>query len=221
MFMDNKSFSPILDAEYLTLSRSGAKYVEVTATEFLKCILQPDICKVTNPITPVNDNSLCVIKTYQSQKLSCPLQETGKTPKPILVRTANKAIYAVPNETPSYVKCTEHSESYTFTDKTITVNRTGEVAFISSCTVTLPDGETHNTPAKVHEQQITHSGLFEILKQDPNPHNHQQDPKDILDCTRSHTIITRIPKTFQIIPQIRLIDPTKEPPTALNPLEEA
>ncbi len=62
-FMENKTFIPILDAEYIALSRSGAKYVQVTATEFLKCILQPDICKVTNPITTVNENSLCVIKT--------------------------------------------------------------------------------------------------------------------------------------------------------------
>ncbi len=58
--------------------------------------MQPDICKVTNPITPVNENSLCVIKTYQAQKLACPLQETDKVPKPTVVMTANKALYAVP-----------------------------------------------------------------------------------------------------------------------------
>jgi hypothetical protein len=207
-FMENKTFIPILDAEYIALSRSGAKYVQVTATEFLKCILQPDICKVTNPITPVNENSLCVIKTYQAQKLACPLQETDKVPKPTVVMTANKALYAVPHETPLYVKCTEHTESHTYTDETVTVNGTGEVAFKASCTITLPSGETYNTPSEVHEQQITHSGLFEILKQEPNP---------------THTIINRIPKTFQTAPEVQLIDveDTEEPSKPQNPWEEA
>jgi len=51
-FFDNKTFNPILDAEYIALSKSGSKYIEITTAEFLKCILQPD--------TPVIENSLCV-----------------------------------------------------------------------------------------------------------------------------------------------------------------
>jgi len=85
--MDNKTFIPTLDAEYITLSKSGSKYVEITAPEFIKCILQPDICRVTNLITPVNENSLCVIKTYQSQKLECPLKKTKITPISKIITT--------------------------------------------------------------------------------------------------------------------------------------
>ena len=154
-FMENKTFQPILDAEYVAISRSGAKYIETTATEFTKCVLQPDICTVSHPITPINEQSLCVIRTYQSQKLTCPLQETKKTPKPVIYITANKAIYAVPQETHLYVKCSDHTETHTYVDETVTINGTGEVTFKPSCTVTLPGGATFDTPAAVHEQHIT------------------------------------------------------------------
>jgi hypothetical protein len=190
-FFDNKTFNPILDAEYIALSKSGSKYVEITTAEFLKCILQPDICRVTNPVTPVNENSLCVVKTYQSQKLTCPLQETKIPPKPKVLLTGNKAIYAVPRETHLYVKCSEHLDSHTYTDETVTINGTGEVAFKPSCTITLPGGETYNTPAAVHQQEMTHSGLFEILRQEQTPTN---------------VIIHRLQEHFPTIPPVVLND---------------
>ena len=190
-FIDNKTFTPHVDAEYIAISKSGSKYVEITAAEFLKCILQPDICRVTNPITPVNENSLCVIKTFQSQKLKCPLQETKIAPKPKVILTGNKAIYAVPQETHLYVKCSEHIETHTYTDETVTINGTGEVAFKPSCTITLPGGETHNTPAAVQEKEMTQSGLFEILRREQTPTN---------------VIIQRLQDNFPTIPPVVLQD---------------
>ena len=188
-FMENKTFQPILDAEYVAISRSGAKYVETTATEFTRCVLQPDICTVSHPITPINEQSLCVIRTYQSQKLTCPLQETKKTPKPLIYITANKAIYAVPQESHLYVKCSDHTETHTYTDETVTINGTGEVTFKPSCTVTLPGGATFDTPAAVHEQQITGSGLFEILRRESIPTN---------------IVINRLADNFPTLPTIVL-----------------
>ena len=188
-FMENKTFQPILDAEYVAISRSGAKYIETTATEFTKCVLQPDICTVSHPITPINEQSLCVIRTYQSQKLTCPLQETKKTPKPVIYITANKAIYAVPQETHLYVKCSDHTETHTYVDETVTINGTGEVTFKPSCTVTLPGGATFDTPAAVHEQHITGSGLFEIMRRESIPTN---------------IVINRLSDNFPTLPTIVL-----------------
>ncbi len=90
-----------------------------------------------------------------------------------------------------YIKCSEHIKTHTYTDKTVTINGTGEVAFKPSCTITLPGGETYNTPADVHQQEITQSGLFEILRGKQ---------------TSTIVIIHRLQDNFPTIPPVVLQD---------------
>ena len=189
IFIENKTFYPELDAEYIAMSRSGSRYAEISTTEFTRCVIKPDLCTVSNPTFPVNEYSLCVVRTYQSQKLMCPLQQVNKNPKPHIFISGNKAIFSTPEETHLYIKCSHHAESHTYTDETVTINGTGEVTFQPSCTITLPGGSTFDTPASIQEQEITGSGLFEILRRDP---------------VSTGVIINRLPEDFPTIPPIIL-----------------
>lgn len=188
VFKENKTFVPVIDSEYVAISRTGSYYTEVSSAEFTRCVILPDQCQVSSPATPVGSRSMCVINTFIERRQHCPLQEVAKPPEPVILISGNRTIYSVPYETYLYVKCHDHT-TYKHKEETINISGMGEASFRPSCSITLPGGATFNTPADTIEESMSDSKLFENLRTYDTPTN---------------VVIRRLPEKFPDLPIITL-----------------
>jgi hypothetical protein len=203
VFAENKTLLPEIDSSYIGISKTGSDFISISPDQFTRCVADPSTCHISSPITPLTANTSCVITTYTTQTLTCPLVETDKQPQPEIHITGNRTIFSVPTATALFVKCSEHSFSSKNQDTTVTITGMGEVAFRPSCTITLPDGRKFSTPSAPHIQKLTDLQMFELLRIFPVPTN---------------VVIRRIPDLPQI-PILTLQDvqiPTQEELTALS-----
>jgi hypothetical protein len=104
-----------------------------------------------------------------TQKLTCPVQETEKTPKPEIHVSGNKILFSVPESLLLYVKCSQHKQSDRFLDEPVTITGMGEAVFRQGCTVTLPDGTHFRTPLSEKSVKLSDLAIFELLKTFPQP----------------------------------------------------
>jgi hypothetical protein len=188
VFAGNQTLMPEIDSAYIGISKTGSEYVMVSPDQFTRCVTEPATCQISSPISPMSTKSSCVISTYITQKLTCPLMETDRPQEPVLHITGNRTIFSVPKETTLYVKCSEHSFSNKYEDASITITGMGEAVFRQSCTITLPDGTKFETPSAPHTQKLTDLHMFELLR-------HYPIPTDV--------VIRRMPE-LQLIPELSL-----------------
>ena len=160
---------PELDAEYIGISASGTSYVVLSASQFTRCTTTPEKCSVTSPIMPMNSNSHCIIATYISDKLVCPLVEMDRKPLPYMYIQGNMTVYSVPQSTDLFVKCSASSLTHHYTDQTITLNGMGTATFRAGCTVTFPDGTFFSTPEYLPSETMTDLKLFNLIRTFPVP----------------------------------------------------
>jgi len=169
VFADNKTLIPVIDAQYIAISKSGSEYVTVSADQFTRCVTDPSTCQVSSPVSPMATGSSCVITTYTTQKLTCPLLEVKDKPEPVIHISGNRTFFSVPHETPLYIKCSDHAFSNVYEDASIIIKGMGEAVFRQSCTITLPGGTKFQTPSAPHTQQLTGLNMFELLRIFPVP----------------------------------------------------
>ena len=169
VFADNKTFIPELDASNIAISKSGSEYISLTDLEYQKCTEDPDKCVTTSLISPISSSSSCVITTYTSQTLRCPLKETTQTPTPFFWISGNSTIFSMPAKTKLFIKCKEFLEYEKYTDETIEIEGIGEASFKTGCSITLPNGSKFKTPTIRIAEQLSESKIFELMKIFPVP----------------------------------------------------
>ena len=165
IFQDSEVHLPILDANYIAISKSGSKYYTMTPEEFRQCKTTPSECHIHRPARPLNDMSSCTIRSYTMNKLQCPVaivSPTTITP-PFFHIDGNKVFYAVNGSLTMYIKCQQHKYSSAYKDETLTVTDQGEVTLRSSCTVTLPDGSTFETSSITEVKDLAELPLYDQL----------------------------------------------------------
>ena len=146
-FNDNTTLLPQIDATYIAISKENSEYHTVDADEFNRCIDVPQDCKVSSPVIPLNEGAHCVIKTYTTARLNCPLQETASPKKPFIRNIGNHTVFSVPEPTSLFIKCTNPNMIKDYQDSNIVIKGMGDITFRSGCTITLPDGSKWDTPA--------------------------------------------------------------------------
>jgi hypothetical protein len=169
VFSANRTLIPDIDSAYIGISKTGSDYILVSPDQFTRCVAEPATCQVSAPIFPMSAQSSCVITTYMTQKLTCPLLETDRPQEPVLHISGNRTIFSVPKETTLFVKCSEHSFSSKFTEATVTINGMGEAVFRQSCTVNILGGMKFDTPSAPHMQKLSDLNMFELLRIYPIP----------------------------------------------------
>ena len=169
VFTGNKTLIPLVDADYIAVSKSGSQYVKLTGDQFTRCVTTPATCQVTSPISPITTGALCVMTTYMSRKLTCPLQETNLIPRPEIHVSGNRILFSVPEPLALYVKCSSHKNTDRFMDEPLNIDGMGEAAFKPGCTVTLPDGTHFRTPTADESVKLTDMQIFKLLNTFPKP----------------------------------------------------
>jgi hypothetical protein len=169
LFTNNRTLVPIIDADYIAVSKSGSQFVKLTADQFTRCVTAPSTCQVSSPISPITTGALCVITTYMKQKLTCPVEETLMPRTAEIHVSGNKILFSVPEPLLLYVKCSQHKQSDKFSDEPITISGMGEAAFRQGCTITLTDGRHFRTPLSEKSVKLPDLAIFELLKTFPQP----------------------------------------------------
>jgi len=169
VFANNKTFIPMIDTQYIAISKSGSEYITLSSDQFTRCVTDTAACQISSPVYPISTKSNCVISTYTTQILTCPLLEIKHKPEPVIHISGNRTIFSVPQETTLYVKCSEKAQSSVYEDTSITINGMGEAVFRQSCTVTLPDGTRFQTPSAPHITKLSGLNMFELLRIHPIP----------------------------------------------------
>ena len=113
---------PEIDAQHIAISKSGSSYITLSADEYTQCTTDTRHCEASSLISPISNTAHCVIKTYTTQSLSCPLVETNRTPTPTVHLNGNKTIYSVPEETTLYIKCRDSRNPTKFKDETVKIS---------------------------------------------------------------------------------------------------
>jgi len=162
---------PELDATYLGISKTGTSYVILTPDEYGKCTTTPDRCMVTAPAIPMNLNAHCVVSTYTTKTLTCPLVESDAKPLAFIHTTGNHTVYSVPKPTTLFIKCIDYTMSRQHKDESLVIQGMGEITFRSGCMINFPDGTHFKTPAYYPEDRIEDVKLFELLNFHPVPTN--------------------------------------------------
>ena len=166
-FANNNTYIPDIDASNIAISKNGDKYTTLTNTEMNKCMAEPPICTSHKPISPITNQALCVVSTYRSTTLTCPLRLTGSVPQPFLHFNENHLFFSVPNPTNLYIKCHENSLSNDYTDKTVSISGIGQASYKPSCTINLPDGTFYKTPSEKIIIWLTQD-VFNLAKSIPH-----------------------------------------------------
>ena len=170
VFIQNRTFTPVIDANYIAISHDGSDYISMSSDEFSRCTTTPTQCYVTNPAVPITSNADCSMVTYRDLVMKCPLVETDIVPSPTVHIKDNKVIYSVPSETGLLARC-ENTKTHKPDQAHFKVQGMGEISFRPACTVTLPDGSHFKTPSGYAAADIPELALYEILNIHPVPTN--------------------------------------------------
>ncbi len=160
---------PELDAEYIGISKSGTSYIVVSSAEFSRCTTTPHLCQISSPILPMNKAAHCIVSTYVSDKLTCPLVEVDSKPIPFMHIKNNVTIYSMPEPTALFIKCADPSSLHQYRDETVVLKGMGTATFRSGCTATFPDGTHFNTPSFLPSEELPDLKLFNLLRTYPIP----------------------------------------------------
>ena len=147
VYQDNKTLVPEIDLNYIGMSKSHSEYITLSEKEFTKCSLAPKECRISSPIIPMTKFSHCVISTYTSQKLQCPLAEKNISPRPEFIINGNRTIYSVPSATRLYIKCDNLADQHKYVDSNTVINGIGDITFRAGCTITTTEGTKWTTPS--------------------------------------------------------------------------
>ena len=99
------------------------------------------------PCDPLTEGAHCVIKTYTTSQLNCPLQETTLIRKPFIWTTGNHTVFSVPEPTSLFIKCTNPNKIKDYQESNIVIKGMGDTTFQSGCTITLTDRSKWDTTA--------------------------------------------------------------------------
>jgi hypothetical protein len=170
VFIQNRTFIPVIDANYIAISHAGSDYISMSSDEFSRCTTTPSQCYVTNPDVPITSNADCSMVTYRDIVMKCPMLETAMVPSPALHIKDNKVIYSVPSETGLLARC-DNTKTHQPDQAHFKIQAMGEISFRPACTVTLPDGSHFKTPSGYAADNIPDLDLYEILDIHPVPTN--------------------------------------------------
>ena len=171
IFNNTEVYMPQLDAPYIAISKSGAKYYTMTAEEFRQCKTQPNECTIHRPAKPLNDKSSCTITSYTTNSLQCPVVAV-KDPHlvpPFFHIDGNRVIYATNGSLTMYIKCQEHRHTSQYKDESLIITDRGEVNLRPSCFVTLPDGSTFETSNVQQTLELKDLPIYTPLLTLPKP----------------------------------------------------
>ena len=167
-FQNNDTFYPDIDASNIAISKHGDKYTTLSDKEMQKCTNDPPVCLSHIPITPMTMQKLCVVSTYTSNKLTCPLKQSTQKLKPFLYFQDAKLFYSVPHNTSLYIKCHKTTQFAEYYEQTVTISGIGEAVYRPSCTVNLPDGTSYNTPSDTVVHVLQDWPIFNIRQALPH-----------------------------------------------------
>ena len=167
IFAGSKTMIPEIDAQHIAISKSGSSYITLSADEYTQCTTDTKHCEASSLISPISNTAHCVIKTYTTQALSCPLVGTNRITTPTVHLNGNKTIYSVPEETTLYIKCRDSRNPTKFKDETVKISGMGEITFKSGCAIVLPGGQTFRTPSTYTGYQMENSKIYDLLRSHP------------------------------------------------------
>jgi len=165
-FSGNDTYLPEIDATNIAISKHGDKYTTLTPTEFAKCMASPPVCTSHRPIAPMTNQALCVIATYITGKLQCPLRKIATKPEPFLFFQDTHLFYSVPFNTSVYIKC--HKDANSYQELNTQLNGIGQATYRPSCTINLPDGTSYKTPNDKIVYTLSDWPLFHIKSNLPH-----------------------------------------------------
>ena len=133
------------------------------------CLDEPPVCTSNKPIVPITNQALCVVSTYTTGTLKCPLRAASIAPQPFLHFQGNQLFFSVPHNVSAYVKCQTSTLSNEYTEKTIMLHGIGQGEYKPSCTINLPDGTSYKTPSDKIVTKLQEWPIFHL--QQAIPHN--------------------------------------------------
>jgi len=168
LFINGKSYRPVIDAKYVAFYISGTHYSVVDQEEANKCAQNSNNCRISSAKIPYSDTSLCVVQTHKLKTLKCKLRETNET-KPYFYLYGNNLIYSTQNTTAVIINCkVSNDDSQRKNNDVLYLNEMGHALLKPGCQLVYPDGRTMRTSPLVQTLTLTESKMTSILAQIPH-----------------------------------------------------
>ena len=160
IFRDDKAFRPKIDANFIAISSSGNEYTTLDAFEFANCIIDHRYCSISEWRYLMSQKRHCVIKSYITNTIACPLQESDDK-NAFLKLFGNVTIYSVPKSTSVYVKCKYANRNE---DTSMTFEGFGSAIIKPHCNIYTEDGRLHRSPPAPINEALDPTNLLNALK---------------------------------------------------------
>jgi hypothetical protein len=169
IFMNNGTYLPNLDSNHIAINNDGDKFTTLNELQLSACLDTPPRCESNTAITPIRNAISCVGTSYITDAQACPLYQTTSAPVPRFYFFDDVMVYSTPADTSIYIVCQPAPGQTSQRDQTISLRGYGLHQLAPACSLTLPDGTTHQTPTKTVNVTEVGSQLFREIFQQPQP----------------------------------------------------
>jgi len=169
VFMNNGTYLPNIDSNHIAINHDGDKFTVLNDIQLIACLDKPPRCESHTAITPIRNGISCVATSYITDKQTCPLYQSTSAPLPRFYFYDEYMVFSTPETTTVYVVCTPAPGQNSRRDQTMILNGIGIQQIAPGCSLTLPDGTTHQTPSKAINVSEIGTQLFREIFQEPQP----------------------------------------------------
>ena len=165
LFLNNNSFMPNIDTNYVALSTHQTEYSIISHDEYRQCYGK-HLCTAHDIRRPINKQSHCVVQTFFADKPICMVKNSTDS-KPFYKLYGNDLFYSVKEMTPLHLRCPQRKTT-TFTPHLVELKGQGQAIIAHGCTGTLPNDFKFTTLAKTTHVQLQSSPFMNLMNELPD-----------------------------------------------------
>ena len=163
LFKFDKSYKTKTDLKYFAITSHTNEYASITESEYFICLTSKG-CQISDVSHPINDQAHCTVRTFQNNKVNCPVEPTENEVKPYFVFYDNKTFFSVPAEVSVRITCQSNIHSPITDSTTQIISGVGSIEIKPSCTIILPDNNRYFSNPILEAESLDTSNMMSILK---------------------------------------------------------
>ena len=160
IFTDNTMHLPDIGTTNIAINKDFTLYTTLTEYDFWKCMDSPTYCRSNLPMRQYSAGHNCVMKSFMSDEIACPLIKSNEQPFPFLFFYKLELIYSVESPLKIFIRC----------NKDMTENKVlegiGRLSLQPGCTIqtTGSHNSIYYTPTELNSTVLKDWNTFQIAQ---------------------------------------------------------
>ena len=160
IFSSNEMLIPDIGTTNIAINRDFTFYTTLTQYDFWKCIDSQEHCVSNLPMRQSTSGHNCVMTSFLTDEISCPLAKISSPPIPFLFYHKLELIYSVPEPIKIFINCGKEK-----TENKV-LSSMGRLILQPSCTIqtTGKHNSIYHTPTEINTTALTNWHTFQIAQ---------------------------------------------------------